>query len=294
MSDYISVRLLTELHPELLDLQPGEQTKMNHGDCPAGVDTKQRLFVKRERGKLMAYCHNCGTHGTLSLKDSRIRRGGENLLIENEKLHLPPDITFEPTEQPVEHIAWLHQYGIGRTLQLDYKIGWSNAFGRTILPVFGDGELLAYQRRRVLRHDMGEKYLTTRLKNIKHPVFKSYPQPDANFGPPFRPLVLVEDILSAIKVGMEFDSWALLGTYMPNTVVDEVVAAGYTDVVVWLDDDNKQVKRTQKSIRRRLSPYVDVYVMRRSDMGVRPEDKFDPKIFSPSEIRAGVDRRLAK
>lgn len=46
-------------------LAPGEQTHLNHPDCPAGLDTKRRLYVKRthDGARLLMYCHHCGSKG---------------------------------------------------------------------------------------------------------------------------------------------------------------------------------------------------------------------------------------
>jgi len=45
-----------------LPTNPGNQFHFNHADCPAGVDLKQRLYIKHtEDGKMwVAWCHHCG------------------------------------------------------------------------------------------------------------------------------------------------------------------------------------------------------------------------------------------
>jgi len=294
VSEYIKIKDLFEFNPDIKEMDDDERIQMNHPNCPAGQDTKQRLFITKKGAKWLAYCHNCTNHGGMTGEQAYIRRGGQSLQIEGE-LHLPPDLTFEITEQPVEHVAWLHQYGIKPSVQSYYDIGWSEAWGRTILPVFdAEHKLLAYQRRRVLRGDQGPKYLTTRLEHIKNPVFRSSPKRNPthrNGGV----LVLTEDILSSIRVDQGgFDAWSLLGTYMTNNVVDEIAQAGYEKVVIWLDDDNLAVRRSQKVMRRKIKQVADVYVMRHGDLNARYGDKTDPKVFTPDEIHTAITRKLAQ
>ncbi len=289
MPEYLNIKALAKVNPAINELEDGEQLNMRHPECPAGDDGRQVLYVTQRGAKKLAFCHHCGMKGVLTGERSFIRRGGQNLLIENE-LHLPPDLTFKANEQPVEHIVWLHQHGITHKMQREYEIGWSNNWGRTILPVrqHKGGKLLAFQRRRVLRGDFGPKYLTTRLEHIKNPVFKAR-------GPHLgNTLILVEDILSAIKVNEAgFYSWALLGTYMTNSVAVDIADAKFDTVVIWLDDDNLAVRRSQKVMRRKIKQVADVHVMRHQDLRIRPDDKSDPKMFTPDEIKMAIASKLA-
>lgn len=290
MSDYIRIKDL-----DLPELDDGQQIKMNHPHCPAGTDTKQRLFVTRKGAKTLAYCHNCQLSGVMTGEHSHIRRGGENLLLKADKLELPSDITFERDKQPVEHVIWLHQYGITRTTQQQYRLGWSEKWGRTILPIYDPetADLVAFQRRRVLKYDQGPKYLTTRLRRIKNPLFKLYHGAVPAAGD-WGTLVLTEDILSAIKLHQAgYFAWSLLGTYMVNSVVDQIAATGVERVVIWLDDDNRAVRRAQKSMRRRIKQVADVEIMRHSDLKLAKGLKSDPKIFTPAQLRAHIQRKLS-
>ncbi|MCP4901932.1 MAG: hypothetical protein GY906_33630 [bacterium] len=292
MAEYLNINTLIEFNPAIAEMEDGEQLSMRHPECPAGDDGRKVLFVKKHGAKHLAFCHHCGQKGILTGDQSFIRRGGQNLLIEKD-LHLPPDLTFEPTKQPVEHIMWLHQHGIDDMTRRLYDIGWSEHWGRTILPVYGDeGKLLAFQRRNVLRGDFGPKYLTTRLAHIKNPVFRAPRSELAERKPGI--LVLTEDILSSIKIDKAgFYSWSLLGTYMTNSVVDEIAAAQFDQVIIWLDDDNEAVRRSQKVMRRKISQIADARIMRHRDLSIRKEDKSDPKMFTPNEIHTAIRSRLA-
>ncbi len=60
--------------------QAGLQVRVNHLDCPAGPDSKRRLYVKRPTDNInmqIAYCHNCGCSG--HIKDRASRYGASML-----------------------------------------------------------------------------------------------------------------------------------------------------------------------------------------------------------------------
>jgi hypothetical protein len=283
MNEYINIIEQTATYPEI---------KRDHAGCPAGRDTKQRLFVKREGAKTLAFCHNCGLSGVLSSKEvSSIRRGGENLLIDG-PLHLPPDMELATAQQPVEHVAWLNKYGIGPAAQRDNNIGWSAQYGRTILPVYSlSGELTAYQRRNVSKYDLGPKYLTTRARKLANTAFWNLAaREDKQAG---GVIVITEDILSAIKVGMAgYPAVALLGTYLTNETVETIAAAEYTQAVVWLDDDNFKVRKSQKTMRKMLAQYMGAYVMKRGDLGLRGDSPADPKMFKATVLDAHIQAKI--
>jgi translation initiation factor 2 beta subunit (eIF-2beta)/eIF-5 len=52
---------------EGIEIKPGETVHVNHNDCPAGEDTRERLYYTRchkPTHMVMYYCHNCGTGGS--------------------------------------------------------------------------------------------------------------------------------------------------------------------------------------------------------------------------------------
>lgn len=285
-SKYLNMNEIIAMHPEVLDLEEEEQVQFNHENCDAGRDTKKRLFVRKRDGGLVAYCHHCGLGGGSKGQRSYIKRG-ENLVVQRATLDLPRDITSAPEQCHVLHNAWLNKYRIEPSVAAWYKIGWSEQNGRTILPIYDGDKLIAYQRRHILPHDRGPKYLTTRLAYGKHPAFKALTWA-SNSGFP-GVLVLTEDILSAIKVSSVAAGWALLGTYLTPSVKDDIILAGFHTVLVWLDDDNPAVQQAQRRIRRMLSPYVRVFNITKKDHG---SPIADPKTFSTTEISRVLAARM--
>lgn len=215
----------------------GQQVRINHDACPAGRDTKQRLFIKRAFRKVLAYCHNCGGHhvrGTgkggvreaevireLLAKDERETRSASEVL-------LPADIKYNPAAWPDDARAWLYQYDIDDTDIAEYSIGYSESWGRVILPVYASGKCVFWQGRQI--DGPAPKYISVRC--AKKPLFTA-----PTYAPTSDRVVITEDMLSAIRVAKTgcADAVALLGTGGPDDL--PVRLAGYKDVICWLDKD---------------------------------------------------------
>lgn len=92
--------------------------------------------------------------------------------------------------------------------------------------------------------------------------------------------VLVEDALSAEKVSKFCDSIALLTTTADDVLKDKLIGK-YDHVIIWLDDDNTDVRIKQLDLQRILDPYFHVSVVRTSK---------DPKRHSREEIKDVIRR----
>jgi len=249
---------IMQAYPELAHLQDGEETKVNHVGCEAGTDRKQRLYVKRDGGTLLFYCHHCATGGSRGARRNYIRSDKRENVVSAE-VSLPQDMVCRHDMMDVHANVWLNKAGLTQEEREAYHIGWSPSHGRVILPVY------TYTGRKLL-----PKYLTTRRGDVKHP---------AAFGKHHREstrIVIVEDILSMIKVNRVEMSVALLGTSLPDWLVFWL--AGHHDVaVVWLDNDNAAVRKKQREIASRLAQFMErVHIVRSGS---------DPKLHSADEIR---------
>jgi len=235
-------------NPELLRLADNEQVNINHVSCPAGRDSKKRLYVRKRDGSLLMWCHHCQSGGAKHGKKRYIRDRAPVQM--SWDLRLPYDFT---NEQHVVGHAWLYKYGIEHHEALLYNIGWSESAGRVILPVYDQaGTLTAYQSRRVLPHDTLPKYLTDKDKGCRFPLFLATKQTKTDT------VVLTEDILSAIKVGRQCQAAALLGVNLTRENRNALIAEGFTKFVVWLDDDNPAVRKAQRDIVRSIEPFATV------------------------------------
>lgn len=272
MTGYVNMHEVFALHPELEDMEDGEQVHYNHPNCEAGADTKKRLFIKRDENVWVAWCHHCNQKGYRKHgKVNHIKRRNREEV--HKDLYLPADFTTDPALCHVLANAWYHKYGITNEERRHYRLGWSDKEQRAILPVWEQGELVCYQRRRLLPNDTGPKYTTARRVGSGNAVF------NGGYGEGMSGdiMVLTEDILSAIVVGRQVTTTALLGVFLPEVQVPHVLRFSPIEVLIWLDDDNPAVRTAQRQIVRRLSPYAEVRKVTGMDR--------DPKELSDEAIK---------
>jgi hypothetical protein len=255
------------------ELQPDEQLRIDHSDCPSGQDTRGRLYIKRKHdGTLLAYCHNCGDYGVHSSRGKT--KAIRDLLIEHEaaqrngagELVLPPDIIVNPDAWPLEAQAWVYKYGITRDEIIDNELCYSPSWDRVILPVYGDGKLLYWQGRAV-RKDQDPKYVSAKA----HPKVMAW-----QLAPGKRTcdkIIIVEDRLSSIKVGRYVDSVALLGTSPDIDCLTERLQM-YKKVGIILDPDQAGFRKGTE-LAARLSLVFRGRVMHYSSFLQQPKEMDD-------------------
>jgi DNA primase len=125
----------------------------------------------------------------------------------------------------------LHKYEITQEEIKIFQFGWSPSYKRLILPVFNPkGELIYWQGRTFLPVTKDNpKYLNIRQSGAKNIYFqRTCPDNPTT-------ICIVEDILSAIKVGRVCNSLALLGSYLPSALIK--ILSTYDRVYLWLDAD---------------------------------------------------------
>ncbi len=261
---------ILQVNPQLKQLAEEEQENVNHPDCPAGHDSKRRLYVRKRDGGLVGYCQHCRSTGGLGGKRNHIASRQRVQVQWN--LKLPADFTLD---MHVAGLAWLNKYGITREEQITYNIGWSERSGRVILPIYIGGKLIAYQSRRMFDYDKGPKYLTDKQQGVRHPMFLGTKRGPA--------VVLTEDMLSAIVVSRQHPAAALLGVHLNDTNLYELLKLGFKRFVVWLDDDGPAVRKAQRDIVKKLSNFGDTCKI--TAIG------HDPKEMSHDEINSILSRR---
>lgn len=128
--------------------------------------------------------------------------------------------------------TWLKKYGIMDAEAREFL--WSDSKEWLIMPVYdADHNLLAWQARSF--KDGDRKYFTFGpVSDILNIIGSN------------EPVVIVEDMLSAIKVGRQFASIPLFGSNIPLKLLTKLKAA-FKQVGIWLDKD-----KAQESLRSRL------------------------------------------
>ena len=272
------------------------EVRVNHTECPAGEDTRGRLFIRRRHdGVVLAYCHNCSGKAFIASprKDVRNLYGSLSLLDDTEHdpslskdkngntiIAMPEDASSNLLEDwSGEAVAWVTQYGITPEEIEGYGVCYSPSLNKVLLPVHtlagGDMIQVGYQARRLEGAESGvPKYITYVPRKYKGSTcFMAY-------GPMVSPstLVLVEDALSAIKVSRYHDSIAVLTATVSPDVMAFAAITSYSRVVVALDNDNPTVRVNAGKAVKQLRAW-----------GVEAElttCEADPKELSDEELQA--------
>jgi hypothetical protein len=267
-------------------------TRINHEDCPAGTDTRRRLYLTRKHadtGVVLAHCFNCGESGAAAEKDKMIFASGSNLrentLTEDEL----PD-TCDPIETDKDAMAWVARYGI-RPVEWDAAgITFDNDTGRVCLPIIRNitfkagntwerGGLLGYQLRSVKHREKGPKYLTVKFSGTE-----ALETTILNEAAAFPVTVVVEDMLSALKVSrMVRRCIPLYGTHIRSERILEL--SKEYPVIVWLDNDNQTVVKAAE----RIVSLVHAFGRQATRV-----DGVDPKHYSVGDICQVLDAAMER
>ena len=256
--------IMTDLKKIFEQLQEGEHVYINHINCPAGEDVKARLWCIRTENGISSFCHHCGRKKYIPITVRRSIFGEQSIMNhrspQKQTGKLPSDYT---TEIPTEGLLWLFKYDITLEEIERYGIGYSASHNCVVLPVTRQlkmgspyKDVIYWQGRRLGGLDGRGKKLgyycpqNTRVINFASTDHWS------------DTLVLVEDYLSAIKVGRVCKTIALFGTKIPKDVWQTAIRA--KKVYIWMDYD-----AISKSLYTRAYPIIT---------------NGDPKCFSTLEI----------
>ena len=161
--------------------------------------------------------------------------------------------------------TWLKKYGIMDAETKDFL--WSDSREWLIMPVYdADHNLLAWQARTFKEGD--RKYMTF------GPVSDVLNIIGSN-----NPIIIVEDLLSAIKVGRQFAAVPLYGSNIPLKTITRL-ATQFKTMGVWLDMDKS---RESLKSQLRASQVFGLGQVR----SIFTEK--DPKEYSDEEIREKVE-----
>lgn len=271
----------------------GEQVNVNHKNCPAGVDTKRRLYVTlKQGGAVVWYCHHCNGSGSRKLGTASSRRSLHKSVCdlgvehnERTKAHrtiakLGGQVTQRVEEVSQEGLDWIHSGGVTNNEVIDYGFGYSKDVewarslrDRVVLPCYGSDGLAVVQYRKLSSTYDPRKYITYGTgvfdTQYRHRRVASYDS---------RTIVVVEDILSAVRVGRYCRCIAALHGTVPVSYLCAANASGdYDRVVVWLDNDNLTIRRAAREAARELSVvYPSVLLVSGTD---------DPKHHTDQQIQ---------
>jgi hypothetical protein len=253
--------------------------------CPKcaekGQDTKGDNLAIYPDGH--AHCFGCGYHkGIPTYERVRQLSHGNPLPVKNvdETYDFPTDYT---TDIALPALNWLKSFSITEEEIKRHRMGWSDERKLLIFPVLdGGGDLIMWQGRRfspskpmVERGEDGKlypKYITKGpVSDILHLVGVSTD--------PKNTIILVEDLISAIKVGRTYQSAPLWGSNIPLKLIQRL-SGRFNSLGVWLDRDKMDV--ALKAVLR-ASQYLPSYLI---------TSVFDPKGYNTNGIQELVEEAI--
>jgi hypothetical protein len=264
----------------------GDMFRMRHthklnGDICTPEEKGPAMTVTRGRDAWKWYCHRCGAGGYVSLlKQSpsdtakRVRalktKVEQRLAEDKTEFSIPPD-THPLYDEKGERMlttghpayAWLMSYRMTQFTE-KYHLGWSEHVQRIVMPIEENGELVGWvgrcphQMSKANRNKVGRpKYLTYKKKGHGRLYYRLK-------GKDNTPVVIVEDIISAIRVheATGFTTVALLNAGIRDELIQTFDKSA--KIIIWLDE-NMLKESYQKSDRYRQLGYDCTSVVTRLD-----------------------------
>lgn len=225
----------------------GDSVYVKHAHCSAvsggGEDTKPRLWIKKTRKYIIAYCHHCQEQLTIRSEKSLATTGAfipyaKQLLVEK-KCMLSSELDI--SKLSVASDNYMISYGVDYRLCKLWEVT-STQDGDLLLPIYNSyNELQGYQKRFLNREDPSSPKYKTYLQTEDTKLNGSwYRQKDMNDPHSIDPttLIITEDIVSAIKAATVCHGFALLGLHLSDDMIVDIIAGNYSKVFVWLDNDS--------------------------------------------------------
>jgi len=176
------------------------------------------------------YCFSCGytksSKGIERLKEATQK--GDTILAS--PIYLPGDSTLE---LPGLARDYLRNYSLTEEDINVNRIMWSEQYQRVIFPYFDGGGLLGWQGRYLGSNSgKGKWFSQGDLKDILHICETARTHHDQ------RSIVLVEDIISAIRVGHTNPAAPLFGSHLSTKTALRYNKL-YDNIILWLDKDKE-------------------------------------------------------
>ena len=226
--------------------EPGIKARVNHnvpGECQGS--SRSLVIWRNTDGSVGAKCFRCHRGGRMHDRPSLFKSAPKNKPIE---FGLPKDIVYDWAKMPVKSTTYLNRY----TTEADTKrqgIGWSEAEERLIFPATNNTcKEPGWQGK---SFDREPRYVTRTL-------YPDYMYTHLDKGT--KSVLICEDLLSALAANRILSSFALLGTGINDHGIVELLQ--YHEFYIWLDNDNRQVKKAQLDLYNTLSLYGDAYVIK--------------------------------
>lgn len=202
--------------------------------CINACGQDRSMIINHSHEWYSAYCFRCGKIGAKSKgyqtlhQLEKIRELDRAARLHSKVLELPQDTNYDVESWPSEARFWLHSASIYGGRLCERRIGYSVHLQRVVLPVYdASGCLTFYQLRRI--YGTGPKYISPSI-NRESILYWCTPEQFS-----LDEVIVVEDILSAIRVGKHIPCVSLLGTKISTQ--QAAALSHFKQVTTWLDPD---------------------------------------------------------
>lgn len=240
-----------------------------HQSCPVCPSSDAYALYDDGHG----HCYSCGHHehsDAVKHLQSIVQDMNHNPgMLDTRHRPMVKETYFpEDTTKTIDFVAlnWLSQYDITRQEVLDHDLRWSPSRRWLVFPIKGENDkLLAYQARNF--NDTGPKWLT--FGDISETLHLLGLQNDPKYG-----ILIVEDIVSAIKCSRQITTLPIFGSTMPLKMALRIKRLT-KKALIWLDAD--KFEEAIENMARRLELIgVDTHVLYTEN---------DPKACTDKEIK---------
>ncbi len=262
-------------HKEFLPFAPDSgSVRVNHDSPDCGGSSKSMNIEVKSDGHILAYCHRCSKSGSYNSPyfSGKKAEGGTRT---DSKISATRGLrtegykraTCSMAEWTTEARGFVLKAGLSQLEVTANDIRYDKTIDGIYLSVLNDTGNCGYVLRRFSCE--GAKYLND-FVDCRPRCHASRPAIDSDL------VVITEDILSAIKVGRQFNAVSILGTNCDVLTLNWLIKK-YSKFVIWLDDDNQIVKRQQRVLKNTFSMLGESRII----TGVGK----DPKYLTDREIR---------
>lgn len=189
------------------------------------------------------------------------------------------DYTFNPKHFSMSTLSWLYRYYIYddniRRYNIGYKVEDNTEY--LLFPTIKENKIVAFQTRSFPEKEFYSKYTNKHIFNTKDITEQVTEQ-----------VVLVEDFISAIRIGEYTNSIWLQGTSIREDIITHIIK-NYSHICIWLDPDDAG-RDNSKKIYKKLKFHIErdmrlhAFATKQQKILAEIHSELDPKCYSPSQL----------
>lgn len=266
-------------HKEFLPFAPDTGfVRVNHDSPDCGGSSASMKIEVQHDGTIFAYCHRCSKSGTYSsayFTGKKTREGDVGATTipygRRQRAQGYERASRDFADWSSESRAWVLKAGLSQVEVIANDIRYDKEIDGVFLSVHNGVDPCGYILRRFNYH--GPKYIND-FEVCTPRVHRVRPVHDNGM------VVITEDILSAIKVGRQYNAVSILGTRCELPTLNWLIKT-YSEFVIFLDDDSNLVRKQQRVLRNTLGMMGKAVII--SGVGK------DPKDLTNNEIQEKID-----